>query len=48
MSTEVEQLRQRIRELESQLHEKTSANNNAPRAKIETLSAEVVDTNPYR
>ncbi|XP_011632479.1 ubiquitin-like modifier-activating enzyme 5 [Pogonomyrmex barbatus] len=42
---EVESLRQRIRELENQLREKK--NTDAPRKKIEHMSEEVVDSNPY-
>ncbi|KAL6254227.1 hypothetical protein P5V15_014845 [Pogonomyrmex californicus] len=42
---EVENLRQRIRELENQLREKK--NTDAPRKKIEHMSEEVVDSNPY-
>lgn len=44
---EVESLRQRIKELEDQLREKKDKDATA-RERIEHMSAEVVDSNPYR
>ncbi|XP_012214623.2 ubiquitin-like modifier-activating enzyme 5 [Linepithema humile] len=44
---EVESLRQRIKELEDQLREKKDKDATTTREKIEHMSAEVVDSNPY-
>lgn len=45
---EVESLRRRVAELEKQLQEEKSKDATATREKIEHMSAEVVDSNPYR
>ena len=45
MEKEIETLRQRIKELESQLATNNASSN--PRDKIEKMSSEVIDTNPY-
>lgn len=45
---EVESLRQRIIELENELGEKKDKDAAATREKIKHMSAEVVDSNPYR
>ena len=45
MSTEVDQLRQRVQELEAMLQQRDA---NCRREKIEQMSSEVVDSNPYR
>lgn len=42
----VEQLQRRIRELEEKLAQETGGQ--ARRARIETMSSEVTDSNPYR
>lgn len=44
MSTEVDQLRQRVQELEAMLQQRDA---NCRREKIEQMSSEVVDSNPY-
>lgn len=44
---EVESLRQRIKELEDQLREKKDEGPTTTRERIEHMSAEVVDSNPY-
>lgn len=45
---EVESLRQRIEELEDQLREKKDKDATTTRGRIQHMSAEVVDSNPYR
>lgn len=45
---EVEKLQQRVKELESKLLEEQSKNVSTTREKIEHMSSEVVDSNPYR
>lgn len=47
MSSTEAQLRQRIKQLEDQLAGKDNASSMA-RDKIEKMSSEVVDSNPYR
>lgn len=44
--SEIETLRQKIKELENELREKKDKD--AAREKIEHMSGEVVDSNPYR
>lgn len=45
---EIESLRRRIIEIENELQEKKDKNAAATREKIEHMSEEVVDSNPYR
>lgn len=45
---EIDGLRQRIRELEKKLLEEQHRNKFTTREKIEHMSSEVIDSNPYR
>lgn len=45
---EVESLRQRVVELENELRERKDRDATATRGRIEHMSDEVVDSNPYR
>ena len=47
MST-IEELKAKIKTLEQQLNEKNVEKNIQSRQKIEQMSSEVIDTNPYR
>lgn len=44
----LEELRQRVKELEKKLLEEQRKNASTAREKIEHMSSEVVDSNPYR
>lgn len=46
METELSQLRERVHQLEMELE--TLKRNSSGRQKIDEMSAEVVDSNPYR
>lgn len=45
---EIESLRQRVTELENKLQEKKDSDATVTRGRIEHMSDEVVDSNPYR
>lgn len=45
---QIEELQRRIKELENKLLEEQSKNMLSTREKIEHMSSEVVDSNPYR
>ncbi len=45
---EVDRLKQRVKELENELASLRGSGNVVSRTKIKKMSAEVVDTNPYR
>lgn len=44
----MEEMENRIKDLEKQLEKEKQKNNTAGRSKISQMSSEVVDSNPYR